>query len=81
MRFWLDKGIDGLRMDAIQHVFERQNLLDAPILEIYKKLDTLEALDECFYEVYDWRSLLDEYKKKYGREEDVTWDSVVSVVW
>jgi len=64
--FWLEKGIDGFRMDAIPHLYERQDLLDAPILEGEKlqKIGYTQGLDESFYEVNDWRSLTDEFKKK-----------------
>ncbi len=29
MRFWLDRGVDGFRLDAINHVFEAQDLRDS----------------------------------------------------
>jgi len=69
LRFWLDKGVDGFRMDAVPHIYERRDFLDSPILNDGKleKIDYTQGLDECFYEVNDWRSLLDEYKKKDGQ--------------
>jgi len=66
----LDKGVDGFRIDAVPHLFERLDLLDVPVLSNETRLDKVgysEGLDECFSEVYDWRSLLDEYKKKDGQ--------------
>lgn len=66
--FWLDKGVDGLRMDAIQHLYERQDYADAPESEgIPELMGYTDAVDESFYEVYEWRTLLDEYKKKDGQ--------------
>ena len=29
--FWLDRGIDGVRVDAISHLIEDDNLLDEPL--------------------------------------------------
>ncbi|XP_026814535.1 maltase A3-like isoform X1 [Rhopalosiphum maidis] len=80
LRFWLDKGVDGFRMDAITHLHERQDLLDAPILNDGKieKAGYTQALDECFYEVNDWRSLLDEYKKKDGQTRFMTIESYLN---
>lgn len=30
MKFWLDAGVDGFRMDAVQTLFEDQHYLDEP---------------------------------------------------
>jgi len=65
----LDKGVDGFRIDAVPHIYERQDLLDMPILNNgrLERVGYTAGLDECFYEVNDWRSLLDEYKEKDGQ--------------
>ncbi|KAL5239649.1 hypothetical protein ACI65C_007059 [Semiaphis heraclei] len=67
--YWLDKGVDGFRMDAIQHLYERQDYSDAPLLEgkYPQKIGYIYAIEESFYEVNDWRALLDDYKKKDGQ--------------
>jgi len=31
MRFWLDRGVDGFRLDAISHIFEREDLQDSHV--------------------------------------------------
>jgi glycosidase len=69
LRFWLDKGVDGFRIDANDHLYERHDLSDAPILDDGKPetFGYIRAVDESFYEAYDWRSLLDEYNKKDGK--------------
>ncbi|KAM9364108.1 amino acid transporter heavy chain SLC3A1 [Pholidichthys leucotaenia] len=30
IHFWLDKGVDGFRMDAVKHIFEAEHLRDEP---------------------------------------------------
>src|SRR5690606_33761662 len=30
MRFWLDRGADGFRVDAVHHLFEAESLADNP---------------------------------------------------
>ena len=44
--FWLDRGIDGVRVDAISHLIEDDNLLDEPLSH------NPEAVDE-----WDWKYL------------------------
>lgn len=31
VKFWLDMGVDGLRVDAVPHMFEEQHFLDEPV--------------------------------------------------
>lgn len=70
----MDKGVDGFRMDAISHLYERKDLMDAPPVikkQIFSQ-NTQESsgyktcLDETYEEVQVWRAILDEYKKKDG---------------
>ena len=44
--FWLDRGIDGVRVDAVSHLIEDDDLLDEPLSH------NPEAVDE-----WDWRYL------------------------
>lgn len=30
IHFWLGKGVDGFRMDAVKHIFEAEHLRDEP---------------------------------------------------
>ncbi|XP_024938936.1 uncharacterized protein LOC107265869 [Cephus cinctus] len=78
--FWLEKGVDGFRMNAISHIFEDPDLFDEPInpnppentnetdyeflLHTYTK-DQIETYEL----VYSWRTLLDSYA---ARTDNVT---------
>jgi len=71
LNFWIQLGIDGIRVDALKHVYEREDLEDEPILDEhmalnYNNLDHIYTTDQD--EVYDlikeWRLLLDDFKKK-----------------
>lgn len=81
IRFWLDKGIAGFRVDAIAHLFEVDKTLfggkypDEPLAQNreidpdnYDYLDHIYTKDheETFEMVYQWRDVLDEYKAKDG---------------
>lgn len=68
MRFWLDKGVDGFRIDAVSFLYERQDLKDAPLGPNGKqdKAGYTQHLDESLEEAKEWRTVLDEYKKKDG---------------
>nr|AJR29308.1 alpha amylase [Antheraea pernyi] len=81
VRFWLDKGVAGFRVDAIAHLFEVDKELyggrfpDEPLAgngdddpENYGYLDHIytKDQDETFDMVYQWREVFDEYKGKDG---------------
>ncbi|MFL0374508.1 alpha-glucosidase [Paenibacillus amylolyticus] len=42
MNWWLDKGIDGFRVDAISHIHKEEGLLDMPIREGVKYISSFE---------------------------------------
>src|SRR5215468_3196818 len=68
MRFWLDKGVSGFRMDAVSRLFEDPNLHDDPYLHGYnafgdrnikhKYTDDLPEIHDVFREI---RKLADSY--------------------
>nr|QOL02376.1 alpha amylase-like protein [Rondotia menciana] len=81
IRFWLNKGIAGFRVDAIAHLFEVDKGLfggkfpDEPLAQNretnpdnYDYLDHIYTKDrkETVEMVYQWRDVLDEYKEKDG---------------
>lgn len=79
MRFWLDLGVDGFRIDAVQWLFEHTGFLDEP--ESGNSEDPLmpEFLDHIYTQnlpetvdmVYQWRAVMDEYKKQHGGDTRV----------
>ncbi|XP_072936548.1 uncharacterized protein [Epargyreus clarus] len=81
LRFWLDKGVDGFRVDAVSHLFEVDKeqfggrFPDEPLsgnlnvdTESYDYLDHIYTKDqnETYYMVYQWRDVCDEYFEKDG---------------
>ncbi|XP_055635840.1 alpha-glucosidase-like [Toxorhynchites rutilus septentrionalis] len=72
--FWVDHGVDGFRLDAINHLFEDADLRDEPLSGYgkpgeYDYLDHIHTkdLDEVYDVVYQWRDLLDEYSQINGQ--------------
>jgi alpha-glucosidase len=70
LKYWIELGIDGIRVDALKHVYESENLEDEPIIDSnlvinYSNLDHIYTTDQD--EIYDlikeWRLLLDEFKQ------------------
>ncbi|KAF0749361.1 maltase 2-like [Aphis craccivora] len=70
LNFWIQLGIDGIRVDALKHVYESESLDDEPILDEhmalnYFNLDHIYTIDQD--EIYDlikeWRLLLDDFKQ------------------
>lgn len=81
IRFWLDKGVAGFRVDAIAHLFEvdknlyggkypdeprAANLETDPENHSYLNHIYTTDLYETVEMVYQWREVFDEYKAKDG---------------
>ncbi|OWF38499.1 maltase A1-like [Mizuhopecten yessoensis] len=61
MRFWLDKGVAGFRIDAVVHLFESENLHDQ-VEEDGKTIQNETVnLPEIFPVIQGWKKLLDTY--------------------
>lgn len=81
IRFWLEKGVAGFRVDAVNCLFEADKELfggkypDEPSSgrtdvdpASHDSLAHIYTKDqnETYYMVYDWRDVLDEFKAKDG---------------
>lgn len=73
LTFWMDRGVDGFRIDAINHMFEDKRLLDEPSAnrtdlskDDYESLVHVYTRDQN--ETYDvlrsWRNLMDEHSNR-----------------
>ncbi|XP_053985159.1 alpha-glucosidase-like [Hylaeus volcanicus] len=70
MRFWLDKGVDGFRVDAVNHLCEDNRFLDEPLsgktsnpdMSDYTVKIYTEDQPQTYEVVRGWREVLDEYK-------------------
>lgn len=81
LRFWLDKGVAGFRVDAVPFLFEvepnksdgrypdepRSDILDTTDQD-YNYTQHIYTMDqeETYDMIYQWRAVLDEYEKKDG---------------
>lgn len=78
LRYWLDRGVAGFRIDAVPHIFEYRNpdgtYLDEPLSgwsndpNSYDYHDHIYTKDqhETIELLYEWREFLDEYQKENG---------------
>lgn len=71
MRFWLDKGVDGFRVDAIPHLCEDTRYLDEPLTgnpnpRDYGYTHKIYTKDQprTYEIVKEWRQVLDEYENE-----------------
>ncbi|XP_049539229.1 maltase A3-like [Anopheles darlingi] len=79
LRFWLDQGVDGFRVDAVPWLFETEGFPDEPIsgasddplsqnyLRHIYTLDQPETVDM----VYQWREVMDQYKTEHNTQTKV----------
>ncbi|XP_063702265.1 maltase A1-like [Culicoides brevitarsis] len=66
LRFWINKGIDGFRVDAINHAYEEAEEKDEPVRpggdpSNWNDIQHIYTRDqpESYDLVYDWRDMLD----------------------
>lgn len=79
MRFWLHKGVNGFRVDAVALLFEVNDLRDEPLTGLttdalsyqYTHHYYTRDLDETFDMVYDWRKLADDFQNDFGGERRI----------
>ncbi|XP_075154049.1 maltase 2-like isoform X2 [Haematobia irritans] len=72
--FWLDKGVSGFRVDAVNHLFEDPELRDEPpsgktqdkLSHLYTNHIYTKDLPEVYEMLYHWRKLLEDYTQKHG---------------
>ncbi|XP_055632787.1 maltase 2-like isoform X2 [Toxorhynchites rutilus septentrionalis] len=74
MLFWLEKGVAGFRIDAVNHLFEVEDFRDEP--ETGTDRDPLsygfthhyytKDLPGSYDLIYQWRDVLDDWKKQNG---------------
>ncbi|GFO09353.1 maltase 1 [Plakobranchus ocellatus] len=78
IRYWLDHGVDGFRVDAIAYLYESENVLqDNPRSEknvspteweYLTAVHTYYLLPECQHLIMQWQKLLDDVQERDGRE-------------
>lgn len=68
--FWLERGVDGFRVDAVPFLFEDKEFSDEPLSnnpnalpQDYESLVHIHTnnLPETYDMVYQWRKILDDY--------------------
>ncbi|CAG9764643.1 unnamed protein product [Ceutorhynchus assimilis] len=80
MQFWLDKGIDGFRVDAVPYLVEDAKLTNEPVKDIagcsstiYTCLDHIYTKDQqgSFEAVYDFRDFVENYTDTVGGDQRI----------
>lgn len=75
MKFWLDKGVDGFRVDSVPYLVEQADFKDEPVSQKknvsstdHDYLDHIYTMNQpqSLEIVQQFRDVLDEYKKKDG---------------
>uniref|UniRef100_A0A240PM28 alpha-glucosidase n=1 Tax=Anopheles epiroticus TaxID=199890 RepID=A0A240PM28_9DIPT len=68
MRFWLDRGVDGLRLLQVNHLHEDAQFSDEPLIDptgaiSYENMQHIHTRDlyDNYVLAFDWRTLFDEY--------------------
>ena len=93
LNFWMDKGVDGFRIDAVPSLFEVKpdangNFPDEPLSGNTNDPDDWNFLvhiytqdqDDTIDMVYQWRATLDNYQKERGGEDRVIMTEAYSAI-
>lgn len=73
LTFWLDHGVDGFRIDAINFMFEDRRMLDEPVIpgtglpaDDWETLNHIYTMDQndTYLVLKSWRKLVDDYANK-----------------
>ncbi|XP_005186322.1 maltase A2 [Musca domestica] len=78
LKYWLDRGVDGFRIDAVPHIFEKRNddgsFPDEPVSGGSSDPNSYDYHDHIYTKdqyptvelLYEWREFLDSYRAKNG---------------
>lgn len=74
LKFWVAKGVGGFRVDAVNYLYEVEDLRDEPLTGkttdpfayAYTEKHYTTNLDETYDMVYQWRKVLDDWKAEHG---------------
>ncbi|KAG7228528.1 hypothetical protein INR49_007702 [Caranx melampygus] len=78
IHFWLRKGVDGFRMDAVKHILEAAHLRDEPQVDPNKPPESVTSEWDLHHDyttsqlglhdlLRDWRAVMDTYSREPGR--------------
>ncbi|XP_019108631.2 neutral and basic amino acid transport protein rBAT [Larimichthys crocea] len=78
IHFWLKKGVDGFRMDAVKHILEAAHLRDEPQVDPNKPPESITTEWDLYHDyttsqlgLHDllrgWRAEMDSYSREPGR--------------
>jgi len=83
LKFWLDRGVDGFRIDAVPHIYERRNAdgsyPDEPVSGWGTDPNAYDYHDHIYTKdqpatvdlMYEWRAFLDSYRAENGGDSRV----------
>ncbi|KAB0799128.1 hypothetical protein PPYR_07008 [Photinus pyralis] len=79
LKFWMDKGVDGFRFDAVPYIWEDLEFKDEPVANAALSPNDFDYLDhiytkdrpETFDVIYEWRQYIDDYMSTYGGDARV----------
>jgi len=78
LKFWLDLGIDGYRMDAVAHIFEDDRWMDEPRIEGCNDPDDYNCYDHIYsYNLPETKEILHEM---YGHIKTVGGEDKINMV-
>ncbi|KAM7408431.1 hypothetical protein PAMA_002248 [Pampus argenteus] len=78
IHFWLGKGVDGFRMDAVKHLLEASHLRDEPQVDPNKPAESVTSEWDLHHDyttsqlglhdlLRDWRAEMDIYSREAGK--------------
>ncbi|XP_061399007.1 maltase A1-like [Musca vetustissima] len=84
LRYWLDMGVDGFRIDAATALFEAEpdangiypdeevsGVTDDKDDRKYLKTEKVDLQPECIDMIYQWRQVMDDYQRIHGGDTRV----------
>ncbi|XP_055910387.1 uncharacterized protein LOC129944747 [Eupeodes corollae] len=71
LKFWLDRGVDGFRIDAVPHMYEKINEDGSYPDEDPNKNECTRDQYENVELLYEWREFLENYRKQNGGDTRV----------